>query len=237
MSKTIVITGASRGIGFDTALHLCRAGHKVIAVARNANGLEALYNAAAKSGVARDLVVIPADITNGVHIAELITRIDQISGTVDVLINNAGALISKPFTQITAEELRAIYEVNVFAPFQVMQKFVPLLRKSLSAHIVNISSVGGINGSAKFPGLSAYSSSKGALSILSEVLAEEFRNENIRVNCLALGAAQTEMLAQAFPDFKAPLTSLEMGEYVAWFAVNGHKYFNGKILPVAVSTP
>ncbi len=237
MSKTVVITGASRGIGFDTALHLCRSGNKVIAVARNSQGLELLYNAANSSGHSAHLVVIPADISNANHVTELVQRISTLSSAIDVLINNAGALINKPFTEITNEELRAIYEVNVFAPFALTQKFIPLLKKSSLAHIVNISSVGGVNGSSKFPGLSAYSSSKGALTILSEVLAEELKSEGIRVNCLALGAAQTEMLSQAFPDYKAPLTSAEMGEYVSWFAVNGHKYFNGKVLPVAITTP
>lgn len=237
MSKTVVITGASRGIGFDTALYLCRSGHKVIAVARNSQGLEALYNAANKSGHATQLIVIPADITKADHLSELVVRIAQMTSHIDVLINNAGALVNKPFTDITNEELRGVYEVNVFAPFSLTQKFVPLLRKSSLAHIVNISSVGGMNGTSKFPGLSAYSSSKGALAVLSEVLAEELKPDSIRVNCLALGAAQTEMLSQAFPGYTAPLTSAEMGEYVAWFAVNGHKYFNGKVLPVAVSTP
>lgn len=237
MSKTVVITGASRGIGFDTTLHLCRAGHKVIAVARSSQGLEALYNAANKSGHSAQLIVIPADITRPDHLSELAVRIAQMTSHVDVLVNNAGALVNKPFAEITNEELRAVYEVNVFAPFSLTQKFVPLLRKSSHAHIVNISSIGGMNGTSKFPGLSAYSSSKGALAVLSEVLAEELKSDSIRVNCLALGAAQTEMLSQAFPGYIAPLTSVEMGEYVAWFAVNGHKYFNGKVLPVAVSTP
>jgi 3-oxoacyl-[acyl-carrier protein] reductase len=237
MSKTVLITGASRGIGFDTALHLCRAGHKVIATARSTPGLESLYNAVSKSGSAQNLVVIPADISNVIHIGELVARISQMVKSVDVLINNAGTLISKPFSEITGEELREVYEVNVFAPFLLTQKVLPLLKKSVRPHIVNISSVGGVNGTVKFPGLTAYSSSKGALAILSEVLAEELKDQNIRVNCLALGAAQTEMLSQVFPGFKAPLTSEQMGEYVAWFAINGCTYFNGKTLPVAVSTP
>lgn len=237
MSKTILITGASRGIGFDTALYLCRAGHKVIAIARSTPGLESLYSAASKSGHAQNLVVIPADISNAIHVEELVQRISQMVTSVDVLVNNAGTLINKPFSEITSEELHNLYSVNVFAPFMLIQKFLPMLKKSVGAHIVNISSVGGVNGTAKFPGLTAYSSSKGALAILSEVLAEELKEYHIRVNCLALGAAQTEMLSHAFPDYKAPLTSAEMGEYVAWFALNGHKYFNGKTLPVAVSTP
>lgn len=237
MGKTVLITGASRGIGFDTALHLAKAGHKVIAIARSTPGLEALYNTANKAGYAGNLVVIPADISNATHLDELVTRLSTMIASLDVLINNAGALVNKPFSEISADELQQIYSVNVFAPFALMQKLLRLLKKSGAAHIVNISSVGGVNGSAKFPGLTAYSSSKGALAILSEVLAEELKEDHIRVNCLALGAAQTEMLAKAFPGYQAPLTSAEMGEYIAWFAVNGHKYFNGKVLPVAVTTP
>lgn len=235
--KTVVITGASRGIGFDTALHLCKGGHRVIAVARSSQGLEALYNSASKAGHAAQLVVIPADISNANHRQELIDRVAQIAPAIDVLINNAGALVNKPFGAITSEEMRSVYEVNVFAPFFMTQQCLPLLVRSKTPHVVNISSVGGVTGSAKFPGLSAYSSSKGALSILSEVLAEELKEQNISVNCLALGSAQTEMLAAAFPGYKAPLTSMEMAEFVSWFAVNGMKFFNGKVLPVALSTP
>jgi NAD(P)-dependent dehydrogenase (short-subunit alcohol dehydrogenase family) len=237
MSKTVLITGASRGIGFDTVLHLCRAGHKVIAIARSTPGLEALYNAANKSGHAGNLVVIPADISNATHLAELVERLTAMITSLDVLINNAGALINKPFADISAEELQQLYSVNVFAPFSLTQQLLPLLKRSEGAHVVNIGSVGGVNGTAKFPGLTAYSSSKGALGILSEVLAEELNADNIRVNCLALGSAQTEMLAKAFPGYEAPLTSSEMGEYIAWFSINGQKYFNGKVLPVAVTTP
>jgi NAD(P)-dependent dehydrogenase (short-subunit alcohol dehydrogenase family) len=235
--KTIVITGASRGLGFETALHLCKARQRVIAIARNPAGLEALYNEAGKSGNSDHLVVIPADLSDETHVAQLVNRISEITPVVDVLINNAGTLINKPFREITQEELIRIYRVNVFAPFALMQQLIPLMKKSEMAHIINIGSVGGVNGTSKFPGLSAYSSSKGALGILSEVLAEELKTENIRVNCLALGSAQTQMLEEAFPGYKAPLSSTEMGEYIAWFALNGHRYFNGKVLPVAVSTP
>src|ERR1044072_863797 len=139
MSKTCVITGASRGIGFETALHLCRMGQRVIAVARNTQGLESLYNAASAAGRSANMVVIPADITIAQHRTELVTRIAQITPGIDVLINNAGALVNKPFTEITMQELQHVYDVNVFAPFALTQEFIPLLGKSGAAHIVNIS--------------------------------------------------------------------------------------------------
>ena len=235
--KTIVITGASRGIGLETAVHLAAIGHRVIATARSVSGLEALYNRCMAAGSAANLVVIPADLTKPEHLAELCDRIVGLCPVVDVLINNAGGLINKAFTEISPEELHHIYDVNFFAPFALTQKLLPALLKSEDGHIVNIGSVGGITGSVKFGGLTAYSSSKGALATWSEVLAQELSGTPVSVNCLALGAAQTEMLSKAFPDFKAPLSATEMARYVAWFALNGHVFFNGKVLPVAVSTP
>jgi short-subunit dehydrogenase len=235
--KTILITGASRGIGFDTALNLCRAKHRIIAVARNSAGLEKLYNAVRNAGYADNLIVIPADISTRAGVVDLTNRLKEVTPVIDVLVNNAGTLVNKAFKDITEEELRGVYEVNLFTPFILTQSCLSLLKRSTSPHIVNIGSMGGLNGSAKFPGLSAYSSSKGALAILSEVLAEELKAENIKVNCLALGAAQTEMLEEAFPGYTAPLTSSKMAEYISWFSIHGAEFFNGKVIPVALSTP
>ena len=104
-------------------------------------------------------------------------------------------------------------------------------------HVVNIASMGGIQGSLKFSGLSAYSSTKGALITLTECLAEEYKNKNVSFNAIAFGAVQTEMLSEAFPNYKAPLTAAEAAKFVGDFAVNGQKYFNGKVLQMALSTP
>jgi NAD(P)-dependent dehydrogenase (short-subunit alcohol dehydrogenase family) len=97
--------------------------------------------------------------------------------------------------------------------------------------------MGGVQGSLKFPGLSAYSSSKGAVITLMELLAEECKELGISFNTLALGAVQTEMLAEAFPDYKAPTTAFEMAEYIANFALTGNQFYNGKVLQVSSSTP
>jgi NAD(P)-dependent dehydrogenase (short-subunit alcohol dehydrogenase family) len=105
------------------------------------------------------------------------------------------------------------------------------------AHIINISSMGGVQGSIKFPGLSSYSSAKAALGVLTECLAEEFKESNIRFNTLALGSVQTEMLEAAFPGYTAPLKPMEMAIFIKDFAERGGNFFNGKILPVSLSTP
>ena len=108
---------------------------------------------------------------------------------------------------------------------------------STKGHVINISSMGGIDGSVKFPGLSAYSSSKGAVNILTELLAEEYKETGPVFNSLALGAVQTEMLEEAFPGLKAPISAEKMASYVLDFAITGQKYYNGKILPISSSTP
>lgn len=233
----ILITGASQGIGLETARQLCSEGHTVIAVARSVDKLNRLEQETELKDFRKQLHTIPFDIANESISGQLLPRLQHLVPHIDVLIHNAGLLVNKPFEQITEEELLAVYSTNVFAPFRMNQQLLPLLKAAGKAHIVHISSMGAVQGSAKFAGLSAYSSSKAALANLTEMLAEELKDTGIKVNCLALGAAQTEMLETAFPGYKAPLTAAEMGELVSWFAVNGHRFFNGKILPVALSTP
>jgi NAD(P)-dependent dehydrogenase (short-subunit alcohol dehydrogenase family) len=230
--KTILVTGASSGVGYQTALQLAEKGHTVIALARNAQLLNQLSTTSNGK-----IISFPHDLSQ-LNFDALHTFLKEKSiSKIDVLINNAGQLVNKPFESISKEDLQKAYNTNVFAPYLLIQSLLGHLKNSSSAHIINISSVGGIQGSVKFAGLSAYSSSKGALSILTECLAEEFKETNIKVNCLALGAVNTEMLAQAFPGYNAPLSASEMGNYITWFAENGHHYFNGKIIPVALSTP
>ena len=97
--------------------------------------------------------------------------------------------------------------------------------------------MGGVQGSAKFAGLAAYSSSKGALITLMELLAEEYKEKGISFNALALGAVQTEMLQEAFPGYRASVSAERMGQYIAEFALSGHELYNGKVLQVSNSTP
>ncbi len=228
----IIITGASRGIGKEVAIQLANSGeNRVIAIARDEKKLNTL-----KKEVKDPARVIPIafDLRNGDY--ELLSK--EIRGhfsEIHVLINNAGILINKKISRLSADDFDQMMDVNVKSAFLLIQALIPLFEPN--GHIVNISSMGGVQGSAKFPGLSLYSASKGALAILSECMAEELKDYNISVNCLALGAAQTEMLTEAFPAYKAPLSAEQMASYIADFAINGQQFFNGKILPVSLSTP
>jgi NAD(P)-dependent dehydrogenase (short-subunit alcohol dehydrogenase family) len=232
----IVITGASSGVGFEAVIELVSAGkHKVIALARSQDKLTRLAEICA--GLNPDAVLYPIafDIVHDDYegLQQFITS--HFDNTVDVLINNAGVLINKPFTELLESDFVEMLQSNFIGHVRIiqsLQKFMPN-----GAHIVNIGSMGGYQGSNKFPGLAAYSASKAALHTLTECLAQEFTEKGIKVNCLALGSAQTEMLEQAFPGYESPVMAFEMGKYIADFALTGHKFYNGKVLPVAATTP
>jgi 3-oxoacyl-[acyl-carrier protein] reductase len=228
----VIITGASKGIGFELMKQFSNSEMLVLAVSRNTKGIEAHV----KKNNTGNVLPVAADLSTAKGREKVVKLCKQLNKPISILINNAGALISKPFKRITEKDITEVYQTNVFAPFLLTQAVLPFMGKR-GAHVVNISSMGGVQGSAKFAGLSAYSSSKGALCTLTECLAEELKGTSISVNCLALGAVQTEMLAKAFPGYKAPIKANEMASFIHDFALNGQKYFNGKILPVSLSTP
>lgn len=229
---TVIVTGASRGIGRELVSFFSeKEGMRVIALSAHPEKLRLLQKKR------KNLFCVAADLSSGQSIQRMADNIRAITNEVSILINNAGHLVNKPFHKITATELEQSYRINVMAPFLLAQQLAPLMGKKKRAHIVNIGSMGGFQGSVKFPGLSAYSSSKGALSVLTECLAEELKDRNISANCLCLGAVNTEMLRAAFPGYKAPTTAKQMASFIGNFALTGHSNFNGKVLPVSLSTP
>jgi NAD(P)-dependent dehydrogenase (short-subunit alcohol dehydrogenase family) len=222
----VIITGCSRGIGFELAQLFADEGHQVLALSRNAKPILDLAHS--------NIFTFPFDLCKESDLQKLDDFLKEWD-TVDVLVNNAGMLLNKPFLETTANEFRDVYEVNVFGVAEIVKIVLPMMPKI--GHVVNISSMGGVQGSVKFPGLSAYSSSKGALITLTELWAEEFKETGPSFNVLALGAVQTEMLEEAFPGYQAPTTALEMATYIKEFALTGHKLYNGKLLQVSNSTP
>ena len=224
--KQILITGTSRGIGFELVRVFSGLGHRVISLSRNIQPIKDLDLPGVLS--------ISCDLTNNDDLGKLEKYFRDNDITIDILINNAGAIVNKPFMEITTRDFQSVYNTNVFAVVRLIQLVLPFMK---DGHVVNISSMGGVQGSSKFPGLAAYSSSKGALITLTEVLAEEFKENGPAFNVLALGAVQTEMLEEAFPGYKAPLQPEDMARYIAEFSLNGNKYYNGKVLQVSSSTP
>lgn len=232
----IIVTGASRGLGYETVLRLC--GHSenhVLALARSGEKLEALRKAAYSENAQASISILGFDML-GNDYQELIRLVKQeFDDQVHLLINNAGGMINKPFAELEDKDFEALWRSNFLGPVRMIRALLPHMASD--GHILNIGSMGGFQGSVKFPGLAAYSASKAALHNLTECLAAELEDRRVRINCLALGSAQTEMLEQAFPGYRSPVSAAEMGGFIADFALNGGRFFNGKVLPVAVTVP
>lgn len=231
----IIVTGASRGIGYELVKWFARQGkHNILAISRNKAKLQELQQQAIKEGDSR-VFVLPFDVINGNYRDELLPFVNTHLRKLDIMVNNAGRLVNKRIEETSDDEFDAQFNVNIKGPF----KLAKALHEHFSenSHIVNVTSMGGYQGSMKFPGLGIYSSSKGAVSIFTEALAEEWKERKVSVNALALGAVQTEMLSEAFPQMTVDTAPDEIAEYIGHFALTGHKFFNGKVLPVTNSTP
>jgi NAD(P)-dependent dehydrogenase (short-subunit alcohol dehydrogenase family) len=224
--KNIIITGTSRGIGYELAKQFAASGHNVLAISRK-TPQELIENA--------NITCLSVDLAFEDDLNQVADFLSSTWKKVDIIINNAGALLLKPFGETSAEEFESIYKVNVFGVANLTRICIPYMQKG--SHVVTISSMGGIQGSMKFAGLSAYSSSKGAVITLSELLAEEYKEKGIAFNVLALGSVNTEMLQEAFPGYEAPLSASEMADYIFNFALTGNKFYNGKVLQVSSTTP
>lgn len=234
----VVITGASRGIGFQLAQEFARRGaKKIIGISRNYKQLCLLREICHEKYPKTEFIAIAYDLQGIMqNEPQLAGLIKQNMTTVDILINNAGLVNNKPYESVSAEDIMRVFNVNYFGPALLTKNLISLL-KAAHGHVVNITSMGGFQGSQKFKGLAHYSASKAALGILTECLAEEYKKDGLIFNALALGSVQTEMLEETFPGIKAPLNPEEIAEFIADFAINGRKYFNGKVLPVSISTP
>ncbi len=234
----IIVTGASRGIGYELVKQYSSLeGSNIVAISRNKEKLEMLQEECSINNCTSKVHIVCCDLSDEQQVVAAVNQIKTLFNSVDILVNNAGAIVNKPFETITAADLNHAYQVNVFSVVRLIQELLPLLSSSEKAHVVNISSMGGFQGSIKFAGLSAYSSSKAALACLTECLAEEYKESKIAFNCLALGATQTEMLEEAFPGYKAPISAKEMANYIANFSTTAHLTMNGKVLPVSMSNP
>ena len=229
----VVITGASRGIGFETCIRFLKNGDIVYAIARSQKGLDALRKFEGEG----DLRIIKADLSEAQQLKSILPIIKETTTYIDLIINNAGYLVNKRFEDTSIDDFDNSINVNLKKPYFLIQNLLPLLVASAAAQIINIGSMGGYLGSSKFPGLSIYSAAKGALATFTECLAEELQEKNVNVNCLALGAVQTEMLEKAFPGYLAPINPQQMANFIYSFATHSSKFMNGKVIPVSLNTP
>ncbi len=229
----ILVNGGSHGIGREIVVFYAKnRDNQILVTGRDEAALEELVKSCENNNVTSaqiDLSVIDDQLDSFKD--QVYTRFSVL----DILINNAGTLISRDFMKLSNNDARIMIETNLIGPASLIRLVKPLMING--SHIVNISSMGGYQGSSKYPGLSFYSASKAALACLTECLAEEFKESGISVNCLALGSVMTEMFEKAFPGLKAPVNQVDMAAFIAQFAENAGKVINGKIIPVAVNNP
>jgi len=232
MERIVVVTGGGKGVGQATIQALlAQPDVRVIAVSRSLDGLSTSVEGEYRSR----LELLAKDLLDPDAIS-CIKR--KVAGRRLVgLVHNAGLLYKEPMGQHDRSDLERLFATNVLVPLELSQALAAELRGDPPGHILHIGSMGGFQDSAKFPGLVAYSSSKAALACMAQCLAEEFKDQGIRSNCLALGAVDTEMLRAAFPGYQARVSAAAMGAYIAQFTLEGHNLYNGKVLPVAVDTP
>lgn len=229
----IVVNGGSKGIGKELVVLLAKdSNNQILTTGRDEQALKKIADMCPNQNVSYTLIDLKyLDKHSDYFREQIYNRFSR----VDILINSAGSLAVKDFMQSCTDEGREMMEVNFLGPATVIRILVPVMAKG--SHIVNISSMGGFQGSVKYRGLAWYSASKAALAVLTECLAEELSEYGISVNCLALGSVQTEMFESAFPGAKAKVSPEEIAEFIAEFAIGGNRYFNGKIIPVALKNP
>lgn len=223
--KKVLLTGVSRGIGKQILVELLERGCMIHALTSNKQHLNLPFTSNLKTD---EINFLSSDLDQTLRKLEFLDYYD-------VVIHNAGKIKVKDYGDFSQSDLEEVYRVNVFGPFLLTQHILNKLKRG--SHIIGISSVGGVTGTAKFPGLSAYSSSKGAMSIWLECLAEELKERGVFVNGLALGAVNTEMLATAFPSYEAEVSPKEMANYICDFALQENILINGKNLLISKSTP
>ena len=222
--KTIIVTGTSSGIGHQICIQAAKMNFRVLSVSRNTQPLKDIDG----------IESFKLDVTDKNSVEEFVANLKKRKIKIDILINNAGYLVSELFSDTSYDSFKKTFDVNVFGLAEITRLLIPIIKKD--GHVINISSIGGVNGSKKFPGLSAYSSSKAAVIALTEVLAEEYQ-DGPSFNVLALGAVQTKMLKEAFPDYSAETKPEEMAKYILNFAINNGQLFNGKLISVSNSNP
>jgi short-subunit dehydrogenase len=192
--KTILITGATSGIGKYTALHLARVSHRVIATGRRMTLLERLCDEAKTQGL--ELLPVRLDVTDTKSIDEAVLAVDAATEGrgIDALVNNAGYGLAGPMEVVSDADLRAQFDTNVFGLMAVTRAFLPKMRQRGDGRIVNISSIAG---RITYPYLGAYHASKYALEALSDALRMELAQFGIRVVIVEPGSIESEFSKRA----------------------------------------
>jgi NAD(P)-dependent dehydrogenase (short-subunit alcohol dehydrogenase family) len=225
-----IITGAGRGIGRATALRFARKGARVVLFSRTPAPLEDV--AAEITGEGYPVLSFAGDVAREEDVQALFQQVMQTYQRVDILINCAGTVSVRPFVDMDVATWDRVLEVNLRGTFLCCREAFRIMAAQRSGVIVNLSSLSGVKGVEKFPGLSAYNVSKAGVASLTEILAVEGKPYNIRVCAVSPGAVDTEMLRQAAPHLKAGMTPDDLAEILLFLADDSGRMLNGTILEI-----
>ncbi len=207
------ITGGGRGIGAATAEALARKGARVIVASRTEAELTAIVAQLRAAGL--DAASITLDVADEAAVEAAFARIAAEQGRLDILVNNAAILLSGPFAEIAMTDWDRVLAINLRGAVLCARQAFRRMQERGGA-IVNVSSLGGVPGTEKFPGYAAYTVSKFALTGLTEALAAEGREHRIRVNAVAPGAVDTDMLRQAAPHLRTRTGPADVAKIIAF---------------------
>jgi NAD(P)-dependent dehydrogenase (short-subunit alcohol dehydrogenase family) len=228
--KVTIVTGAGSGIGRAAALRFARAGARVVLFGRTPQKLEGTAAAIREAG--GETLWIAGDAGREEDVQTLFERVLASYERVDILLNCAGVVAVKPFVEMDAATWDEVLRVNLRGTFLCCQQAFRAMGKQGGGVILNISSLSGVKGVEKFPGLSAYNVSKAGVASLSEILAVEGKALNIRVATVSPGAVDTEMLRQAAPHLKAGMTPEELAEILLFLAGEHGRPLSGTNLEI-----
>jgi NAD(P)-dependent dehydrogenase (short-subunit alcohol dehydrogenase family) len=227
--KVAIITGAGQGVGRATATLFAREGARVVLFSRTPAHLDAALAEIAQSGAAQEgrALAIAGDVAREEDVQALFRRVEESYGRVDILINCAGMTVRRPFVEMDVATWDRVLAVNLRGTFLCCLEAFRIMARQQQGVIINLSSLSGVKGVEKFPGLSAYNVSKSGVAGLTEILAVEGKPYNIRVCAVSPGAVDTEMLREAAPQLKAGMSAAELAEILLFLADDSGRMFNG----------
>ncbi len=226
LNNTItIITGAGRGVGRATARLFARAGAQVVLFSRTHSHVEEAAAEITSSG--GHALAVSGDVTHEEDVLALFKQARETYGHVDILVNCAGIVAVRPFVDMDVTTWDQVINTNLRGTFLCCREAFRIMTIQKKGVILNLSSLSGVKGVEKFPGLSAYNVSKAGVAALTEILAVEGRPHNIRVCTVSPGAVDTEMLRQAGHGLKAGMTPEDLAEILLFLAGDSGRMFSG----------
>jgi NAD(P)-dependent dehydrogenase (short-subunit alcohol dehydrogenase family) len=224
-NQVAIITGAGRGVGRATALRFAREGARLVLFSRTATHLDEV--ATEITALGGQVLTLAGDVAREEDVRTLFEQTRTRYGRIDILVNCAGIVAVRPFVEMDVATWDRVLNTNLRGTFLCCHEAFQTMVAQKQGVIINLSSLSGVKGVEKFPGLSAYNVSKAGISGLTEILAVEGKPHNIRVTVVSPGAVETEMLHQAAPHLKAGMTPEELADILLFLVDDSGAKFSG----------